>query len=693
MRRTWLAPLIGALLVTGIGVSGSEPASAGASPSTIIRLSSQMTYLSGDEGGLFRLSLDIDRSGTASVELPSFVTVSAHRTVDTRDEVRAAAAGNPARIIDTVRIDVTERVDADGGPLDIIIASEVATRAPDLLQFPDVGLYPLTVSWEEDGDITSSFVTFIERLPAGQYAPSSDDELRVAVIGSITSRISLQPDSSTNIDDVDRQSIIDLVSIVETLPEMPITVMVQPELIDGLDRSNDEDATLLDRLRSSTSLRVLSNTFVDIDPSTTAIPGEADVFRRQLRLGEDVLTNLLSTQTGGRLVWLQNRQLTSNGGVLLAELGLRNIILSSRAQQTTTDGAAEFTDPTRKIELRTAEDTVLGAALVDTHLAETLSIGSFSTDGSPALAAQQVLAELRALRLELADKEESVVGRGVLLSTADGSLPSPDMLTALFRVLVDDRRLSLVDAEDLVTTMAVNVADGRPVTVELPLSTDLPDPNVAQLVADLTATVEAFSSMLPSGDFRPRQWRRLLDIVPHQAFTPDERNAYRTAITAETSNLSRSVSPPASTTFTLGGRRSPIRFSVRNDGDTDVRVRVRLTSAKLSIPDGEMVVSIPARSATAVDMPVVARSNGRFPVSLQMFTPNGDVPIGPVATLTARVNALAGLGQLVTGIALLLLLSWWASHLRRQRHRRHSQEARRLRHHPSENPTHQSGST
>jgi hypothetical protein len=37
------------------------------------------------------------------------------------------------------------------------------------------------------------------------------------------------------------------------------------------------------------------------------------------------------------------------------------------------------------------------------------------------------------------------------------------------------------------------------------------------------------------------------------------------------------------------------------------------------------------------------------------------------------VNAIAGLGQLVTGIALLFLVSWWASHFRRQYRRRQAE--------------------
>lgn len=675
---TVFGPIVALMTSAGPVAAGSTETSSIAAGTSSLHLVSQMSHLPGDEGSLFRLSVTVDRTDAAPVEVPSVLVVSTHRPVDTREEVRAAASGDPPRTIDTIRLDVSDQVSAEGGPVDVLIASEVSTRTPDRLQFPDPGLYPLTVGWEEDGVVTSSFTTFIERLPAGTFAPQGNDGLRMSVIGRIDSAVTLQPDSTTVITETDRQKITDLVSIVETLPDLPITVTVRPELIDALDRSDESDAALLSRLQAAASLRLLSDTFVEVDPSELGSPGSSGIFRRQLRLGEDVLTGLLPNHISPRTVWFNDRALTDSGGVLLAELGLRNVVFGLAAQQDTADGAALLADSTRKIELRLSDDTTVAAALIDGPLSDALG-GA----GDPALVAQRILAELKALLVELERDNDSVAGRGVLLSTPDGSLPRPDMLTALFRAVADDPRLNLVPAETLVTTMAVNLVDGRPVVIDLPRSNELPGPSTAQQISDLSATVDAFTSMLPDGDYRPRRWRRLLDVLPHRSFTDDQRRTYASVITEETFQLASSVSPPMATTFTLGGRSSPLRFSIRNDGDTDLSVRVRLTSAKLSLPEGEKVVLVPARSSTAVDIPVIARSNGRFPVSLQMFTPEGNIPISPVATLTARVNALAGLGQLVTGVALLLLLSWWVSHFRRQHLERQAREARLSGRHPS----------
>jgi len=656
---------------------------AGSSLGASLQLVSQTHFVPGEEGSLFRLSLTVDRSGAAPVRVPSFLIVNSHRAVDSREEVRKAVAGEVPRVVDTLRIDLTDRVSVEGGLIDVLIGSEVTTRTRELLQLPGSGLYPLTVSWEEDGVITSTLTTFLERLPSGSFSPQGNEGLRLALIGNIDSAITLQPNSTTTINDLDRQKIIDVLSLVETLPDSPITLSIRPELIEALDRSSVEDSGLLGRLQASSSLRVLSNTFVDVDPNKSSLLDRSSIFRRQLRIGEDVLTALLPTHINPRLAWFQNRPLTDEGGLLLAELGIRNVVLGIDGQQDTTDGAAFFTDTTRKIELRLSDDSTVSAALVDPYFSEVLTLGSQGGNGGPVLIAHHILTELKALLVELDQSNDSLAGRGVLLSTNDGSLPNTDVVTALFRLLSEDPRFSVVSAEVLLSTMSINLIDGRSVVIDLPSNQALPDPSTATELTSLTATVDAFSSMLPQGDLRPRRWRRLLDVLPHEAFSDEVRAEYSKSITDETSALAQAIVPPMATTFTLGGRDSPIRFSVRNDGDTDVRVRIRLTSSKLSFPEGETIVLVPARSSTAVDIPVIARSNGRFPVTLQMFTPEGGISVSPISTLTARVNALAGLGQLVTGVALLLLMSWWVSHFRRQHHHRRSAEARLSQRHPS----------
>jgi hypothetical protein len=67
-----------------------------------------------------------------------------------------------------------------------------------------------------------------------------------------------------------------------------------------------------------------------------------------------------------------------------------------------------------------------------------------------------------------------------------------------------------------------------------------------------------------------------------------------------------------------------------------------------------------------------------------VFTPLGDVRLAPAVPLTASITNLAGVGNLVTGAALLVLLTWWVRHFRRnQRGRRAAEAAHR---HPASPP-------
>ena len=67
-----------------------------------------------------------------------------------------------------------------------------------------------------------------------------------------------------------------------------------------------------------------------------------------------------------------------------------------------------------------------------------------------------------------------------------------------------------------------------------------------------------------------------------------------------------------------------------------------------------------------VVVPVEARANGTSAVEVELLTPLGEV-LGEPVRLTSRVNALTGLGQVLTGGLILVLLTWWFTHWRSRR--------------------------
>ena len=639
-----------------------------ATPEIISSLISQDQYVAGVENSLIRFSIALsgrDPESTASTKL----VITSYKPVDTRQEVRDASAGNLPSTVDTVIVDVSDLRDAATGRVDVAIPIEMGVRTKDALQMSATGLYPVSIGLQEDKSVTSQIVTFVERLPQDVTSPLPRENLQIALAGTLNSSVSLQPDGTTVVSDKTRSIVTDTISALEAFPNTPISLSIRPELIDALNNSSDEDIALLSRLQASTSLQLLPSTYVDVHPDELVAQQRSDVFTTQLRLGEDVLAAGLPGKSVNRDAWLQTTTLLSEGAQLLRNLGMRTAVLLADSQKTTANGISLFAEPTRLVELKLSNSDRMVAALADIHLSEAITRGSREPVGGAYLVAQQILAELKTARSEIIDREETMFGRGLILATDSGELPSLALMTALVSTVASQPDMGFVALDDLLGTMTVSVMDGLPISFELPVA-DVPKTQADTSLSEFAARVNGFSTMLPDGDERPKLWRRIVNILPASDLTPSQANAYIYAVDTELAAIGGSIVTPSTTTFTLGGRDSSIRLSLRNDNQTDLLVRVNLTSSKLTLPTDDQVVTLPAGTTTLVEIPVTAKSNGRFPVTLQLFTPLGDITVGSPAKFSARVNALAGLGQLFTGIALLLLLSWWIHHLRREHQRR-----------------------
>ena len=100
--------------------------------------------------------------------------------------------------------------------------------------------------------------------------------------------------------------------------------------------------------------------------------------------------------------------------------------------------------------------------------------------------------------------------------------------------------------------------------------------------------------------------------------------------------------------------------------DTNMDVQVRVLSPKLRFTKSAAIIRVPANGSSELVVDVVALSNGLFPVEIRIFTADGLSQLGKKVEVSARVNAIAGLGQVVSVVALLLLVTWWVAHIRRK---------------------------
>ncbi|MEY4362611.1 MAG: hypothetical protein RL391_1917, partial [Actinomycetota bacterium] len=628
-------------------------------------LVSQDEYVAGIEGSMLHATIsvrDLPTDNSASVAITSY------RPVKTRAAVRDAVAGKLPSVVDTVVLASSDIPRDDAGYLELSVPIEIGVRSRANLQMSAVGLYPVTIGIVVDKTVVDQIVTFVDRLPEQQSTPAQGDPLQVAMVTGLDGPIARQPDFSSTLDATALATTANMVTTIEDLDMVPLTVSASPQWIDALAQSDADGAPLLERLGALQSIQFLSQPFVSVDPGQLVAADISDVYLAQLRRGEDALRSAIPNQDVRRETFLARFGLSVEAATLVRDLGFRGVVLTPASQADTAGGATFLADPTRLVRLAFGSGSI-DAALADAAMATTITNGSVPGADSY-LAAQHLLAELKVLRTEIEARGESTRGRTVVLTTLDGSSPSPEFLASAMTAMSTEPDIVLVTLDDAMVSTDLNATDDGPVVVDLANSELDPSIGWADLESDLRARIESFAGVLPDGDVRIDMWRGLLEVIPESSMTDDRRSDYVDAMRTSMNEIAHSISLPSSTTFTLGGRDSSIRVTLRNDSDADLTVQIRLTSSKLRFPARNEPVILPAGTTTAVEVSVEARSNGRFPVVMQLFTPDGSEPLGPAVTFTARVNALAGLGQLVTGVALLLLISWWVHHLRGERRRR-----------------------
>lgn len=679
MKRWIVLPLVASAF--GLGLT--------ATPTTadeveqVGSLLSQDQYVAGTEDASFSLSLFLQGRSTLGNRAPTSILVTSHRPIGSRLELHEVLSGTLPSNVDTLEIPVDENSRTASGVIDLVVPIEIGSTTADELQMSASGLYPISIALAVDGAITDRIVTFVERLPEGATSPEAVTPLPVAVLALVPGDVTLRPDGSTVVTEADRVALTSLVAAADSLPGVPLTVGVRPELMEGLSRSTVDDGQLLASFQFTDAMTFLSMPYVSISPGSVVGTPFSDSFLDQLRLGDDALSDALPLTTPRRIAWPVERAPSAEEAQFVRDVGFRSILLLPESQDDAGLEVLQFVDPTRLVDLDLPNRGSIEALIVDPRVSDILTRAEAGPVSDTYLAAQHVLADLKMLRLEIADRGETINGRSVVLATRDGSLPSVDLLTSLVDTLSASGLVELVDLDIALSRTAVGLADGRPVTISLPEpseSTSI-DPFVEVALGAIRAS--AYASMLPDGDDRPAEWRHLLDVAIDDRLSSDQRRQYVDVVIEATDTAAAGVIPPAPTTFTLGGRVSQIRIGLRNDGPVDVQVRLRLSSPKLIFPDGQPTVLLPANSLTPVEVAVEARSNGRFPVTVQLATPEGGVALSEPIVFTARVNALAGLGQVITGVALLLLATWWVHHWRQQYRRRQTAVIESTSRHPS----------
>jgi hypothetical protein len=504
-------------------------------------------------------------------------------------------------------------------------------------------VYPIQISFVRAGEPISKLNTFVN------FFSSSIETTRlpISIASTITTPLAYAPNGSIVISDATRTQLVDLAESLEG-GAAPLSVQVSPEILDGLAHSTQPvDIDLLARLQTAFANHdLLRAPFVPFDPSSALRTGRSNDFSQIRDLGDEIIELRNGAKNLSPNVWFSDVLIDEDGAGLLHDSNVHTVVLTPQA-------AAEIGKLDNYAKpYRISSDVALRTT--DPLYATTLA----SNPDNPVVAAYFLAAELLAQRQEVVDSGGVVSSNFVVLTTTTGA-PIDAALLASLAVAID--RAPQLRLRALSTLPRANE---NATLVKVPRTKGV-DVSVAGKALDSLADEYASTwMMLPSDAPQHAAWTTSRMVMLDDRLSSDEFALYFNGFRNQLRTLRASVKVPRSLSFTLGERKSDLRLQLRNEAAVDLTVSIKITSAKLQIPDEDRVVTVPANGAFDLVIPVVARASGRFPIEVVLFTPDGLVQAGQRVQLTARVAAIAGLGLVVSGAAVLVLLAWWLSHWR-----------------------------
>ena len=577
-----------------------------------------------------------------------------HRRVASRDSFRSIADGDvsPA-VTDSMSFRMSRIARDDAGHLIAVVPIITSDKQGASLSIPFDGVYPLTIRIvdSETGDVVTSVLTFLNRRDTKIEIPA----VPFSTVVSLTSPPLSTADGITVITDTARDSVTRLINFLTTFRSQ-VTISIQPEIIAAFANSSQPvDAELFIKLRELLRDRTIVNTtFAPSNPSLFAAMGLRSEFVAQLKFGENTLNRLLPGVTIQRHTWIAADNVDAPGMSVLKSAGITSVILLPTAQTLVTSERALSL-------LGRATRTGSEMISVISPLSGVAQIKQVQPTGSERLA-YKIAAELLVERDDLLIQENAPteIKMGVVAPFSDAS-ESGAVVTAT-RVLSQSGGFSM---NDFGGTFVVN-----PITpaVAFVKNDTLFDTSRTSSIRATRRELDATLSMLGPEDVRREAWPSLLSLgtstitASPGTYITSLRSMMRTTRNAVTVTTPKSV--------TLSSRTGAIRIQVRNDSDQDLTVRVRLTSAKLTLSDPNRIVVLTKGGTTELNVSATTRASGEIPISIWVSSPDGSQSVVDPITISAKVNAIAGFGQLISIVLLLVLFAWWWSNRRSARRER-----------------------
>jgi hypothetical protein len=550
--------------------------------------------------------------------------------------------------------------------LTLEIETDVVDSVETRLKLEQPGVYPLRIQLRlgdrDDGNVIATAGTVIQRV--GGAVDTGFDAPPPIDLAVVTVAPGPPFDAGESTRDLARSRLDDAIELADTISS-PVTLQVAPTMIAEAASTPEAAERLADALEND---ELVAFPIVPLDVSSAAAAGAADSYIRLLTAGEDLLTDSLPTTASSRDIWITTDPLSAEGAQLLRDLGTRFVVIPEALYTSSIDGDLPPTD--RFVEAELPDGGTLPVIVVD-PLASELTVAAGDRTLATSTATEWAVETLTELLVEQSSDDDatsssSAPRRSRVLTTPDLSSPDTRLVGALEGLAATTPAIRFSPASTLIgrTDVALDASDD-PAVVELP--DDAPSLDDRVELIDLTRLeLNSAASMLPDDDPRVAEWATTLDTLISTGYTDDQAQAIATELVAEATAFSDAVVLPEPFTFTLTGRSGTFEIRMGNTLDEPLDVIVALDAQKVTFPDGEQRVTLRPLDETSLFVPVQAESNGTSSIDVVVSTPAGQILDEPV-TLTVRVSALTGLGQVLTGGLILVLLTWWYTHWRSRR--------------------------
>lgn len=652
-----------AILSLALGFVSSDPAHAAAVGD--LALISQDFNLAAD--GILRFVVEFPEESPVAGLPSATLVVTAYRPVSTRAAVADALSGTLPRSADTVDLPLAQLARTAANAVQGVVQLESVTRTPEKLQLSSPGLYPLTLEVRDGNEVVAELITFVHRLtgPADADDENPANDLSVGLAMRTTTEVRLDGDGQVMLDDGAIGELTHLADLLDAIEPtgLPAAISVPPAWLEALNSNGEAD--LADRLAVDLVVHdVLSAPRLPLDASQAADAGQQALYTEWLRDGDDILAAAVA-KPSVRTITFVDTPLDQAGAALHRDLGSRLLVITGDVYDELPNSLGAFTDTSQLVTIELSPGVRMEATVPDRQASALLAT---ETD-HPTLIAISLVADLLAARQEMLDEGAVPGRRGITLATPDLSLPATPTLEAIASLLVATPGFNATTLDEIGVRTEQLTIDGELVVVGLPTSVVGSLADRLAPIADLVVEAQSTASMLPVADERPTEWTTTIGQLATSALTDAQVTLIVTDLQGQFVEIRDSVEIPQGFSFTLTGRRTTVPIKLHNSSDVPLTVRVRMTSSKLLFPGGDQTVTLPPQAFFDVEIPIEVRTNGRFPVILEVFTPVGDLHLASPVRLTARVNAISGLGNLVTGALLLVVITWWVRHVRQSRRR------------------------